>query len=255
MRVAAVQFRGDRADLDGRRAALARWVWGAGPGTDVVVCPELAVSGYVFEDPTDAGRVAEAPTGPTFQALAPVARALGTFVVCGFVERDQDRLFNSAMVIDPAGELAFVYRKTLLYELDEHWATPGDSGYATFVTDRGDFTVGICMDLNDPGMIGFVERSAPRVLAFPTNWLEEGSDVWTYWAWRMDTTRTALVAANTWGEERGVAFSGRSAILQRRERTGGRRWWVLAAGEQTGDALLHAELDAPRPTPADLVSS
>ena len=61
------------------------------------------------------------------------------------------------------------------------------------------------MDLNDPGMIGFVERSAPRVLAFPTNWLEEGSDVWTYWAWRMDTTRTALVAANTWGEERGVA--------------------------------------------------
>lgn len=243
MRVAAVQFKGDRNDLDGRRAALARWIWGVGPGCDLIVCPELAVSGYVFAGPDEARAVSEAPEGPTFRALAPVARALGTWVVCGFVEQARDRLFNSAFVVDPAGELRFVYRKTLLFEADQTWATPGDSGYAVFDTEHGDFGVAICMDLNDPRLVGWLGRRSPRALAFPTNWIEEGEEVWSYWAWRLDATRTALVAANTWGPERHLTFSGRSAIMQRRVDSGA--WWVLAATAPTGDGLVRATLEAP----------
>jgi len=244
VRVAAVQFRGDHHDLDGRRAALARWVWGVGPGLDLVVCPELAVSGYLFSGPEHAAAVAEEPDGPTFSALSPVARALGTWLVCGFVERARDLLFNSALVIDPAGELRFVYRKTMLFEIDQPWAAVGDTGYATFDTEHGDFAVGICMDLNDPRFIRWLGRERPTALAFPTNWVEEGEDVWPYWAWRMQPTDTALVAANTWGQEGELAFSGRSAILQRRERPGsGRRWWVLAAAESEGDGFVRARLD------------
>lgn len=254
VRVAAVQFRGDRSDLDGRRAALARWVWGVGPGVDLIVCPELAVSGYVFASRDEARRVAEAQDGPTFSALAPVARALGAWVVCGFVEAARDRLFNSAMVIDPAGELRFVYRKTLLFEADETWASPGDSGYAAFETANGDFAVGICMDLNDPRFIGWLTERAPTALAFPTNWVQEGEDVWSYWAWRLEPAATALVAANTWGSERHIAFSGKSAIMERRDPEEGPRWWVLAASEPTGDDLLRATLLPRSPTSAALTS-
>lgn len=242
MKTAVIQFKGDPDHLDGRRAALARWVWGVGPGADVVVCPELAVSGYVFEDPAQARRVAEEPTGPTFSALAPVARALRTWVVCGFVERAHDRLFNSAMVIRPDGSLAFVYRKTLLFEADLVWASAGDSGYAVFQTERGDFGVGICMDLNDDAFVTWLHTAGPRALAFPTNWIEEGIDVWSYWAMRLHGASTALLAANRWGVEGPLGFSGRSAILQPNPQRPPGAWLVLAAAPAQGDTLVQASL-------------
>ena len=62
---------------------------------------------------------------------------------------------------------------------------------------------------------------------------------WPYWAWRLGSAPTALIAANTWGSERSLTFSGRSAILQK---VGGARWWVLAATEVEGDGIIRATL-------------
>lgn len=243
MRVAAVQFKGDRSDLANRRDALARWISGIGPGVELVVCPELAVTGYVFADREEASKFAEAPLGPTFQALAPIAKTSGTWIVCGFIEVDGDDLFNSAMVISPTGALEHVYRKSLLYELDERWATPGQRDYRVFSTAHGTFSVAICMDLNDPECIAWLKDAAPDVLAFPTNWVEEGADVWAYWAWRLADTDCALVAANTWGVEQETQFSGRSAILQRRPGAeGSPQWWALAAAEKELDSTMVAML-------------
>lgn len=241
MRVAALQFRGRHEDLPSRRRALARWIWGAGPDVDVVVCPELAVGGYFFTSYEHARTVSEPSAGPTFHTVSPVARALRAWVVCGFVERDRDRLFNSALVIRPDGSLAFVYRKTLLFEADEIWACPGDSGYARFDTEHGDFSVGICMDLNDDRFIAWLRSRAPRALAFPTRWIDEGIDTWPYWAGRLEGVRCALVAANGWGREATSGFSGRSAIMEPEGAARG-RWKVLAAAEATGDRLLQATL-------------
>jgi predicted amidohydrolase len=243
MHVAAVQFRGDRDHIDERRSALAQWIWGLGPGVDVVVCPEMAVTGYVFRDRDDAATYAEDPEGPTFRMLAPVAKALGTWVVCGFLERAGEHLYNSALVLDASGKLAGVYRKTLLFDLDRIWADEGDTGYRTWSTPAGDFAVGICMDLNDNRFLTWLEQSRPHVLAFPTNWLEEDLEVWPYWAARMRGIPTALVAANTWGSEAGVRFFGRSAILRPPAADAeDPRWAVVAAGGKEGDMVLRARV-------------
>lgn len=243
MRVAAVQFRGDGAQQDARRAALAQWVWGVGPGVDLVVCPEMATTHYLFEGSDQARLVAEPPDGPTFAALSPIAHALKTWVVCGFVERDQDRLFNSALIIDPMGGLRSVYRKTLLFDADKSWASEGDSGYELFETDMGTFAVGICMDLNDPRFVDWLLRHRPTALAFPTNWLDEGDDVWSYWAWRLHGAGTSLVAANSWGAEGAIRFSGRSVIMRQESGDDAEpRWLVLGAADTSGDDLIRADL-------------
>lgn len=230
MRAAAVQFKADRSDLTASRAGLATLAAQAGRAADLVVLPEMAATGYVFEHRDDVAEVAEAPTGPTFAALSAVAKGCGTWVVAGFPERSGDDLYNSAMVIDPHGELASVYRKTLLFEADLGWATPGDTGYRTFTTASGRFGVGICMDLNDVRFLRWLWSTRMEALAFPTNWIEEGVDVWPYWAARMGRSRAALVAANTWGQEGPYAFSGRSAILRRGE--------VLASAPHDGDGVI-----------------
>lgn len=232
MRVAAVQFQPTKAD---RAASLERLVplaREAARDTDLVVLPELATTGYVFTSRDEILPHAEPADGPTLAALAPVAREAGAWLVAGFAEIAGDRLFNSALVIDRTGALRFTYRKTLLFQLDTAWALPGDSGYATFDTGAGTFGVGICMDLNDDRFVAWARAAAPRALAFPTNWLDQGFDVRPYWAARLRDVPSALVAANGWGVDRNVPFSGRSAILD------GPR--LLASAPLAGDAVVRA---------------
>lgn len=240
MRVGLVQFRARKGDLSGSRAELAGLAAAAAPGADLVVLPEMAATGYVFPDAAAVRAVAEAPDGPTAAALAPVCRAHRCWMVAGFPELAGDRLYNSALVLDPEGELVFVYRKTLLYEADLPWATPGDSGYRAFDASFGRFGVGICMDLNDDGFVEWVAQAGLDVVAFPTNWVQEPAadpsfTTWSYWAWRMAGQRAALVAANTWGTDGPITFTGTSAVLQR-----GR---ILASLPARGDGVVRAALD------------
>jgi predicted amidohydrolase len=218
VRVGFVQFRARKGDLEGSRSALVALAERAAEGVDLCVLPEMAVSGYVFPDAAAVRQVAERPDGPTARALAAVARRRGCWLVAGFAEDAGDRLYNSALVFDRDGGLAFVYRKTLLYDADLPWATPGDSGYAAFDTGVGRFGVGICMDLNDDRFVAWVRGAGLRAVAFPTNWVSDdsGVDPWAYWAWRLQGVDAALVAANTWGTDGDTRFTGRSAVLRSR---------------------------------------
>ena len=96
-------------------------------GANVIVCPEMAVSGYVFDSAEEIRPFCETSNGPTFEALSPIAQEYQCWIVCGFAEIGEDgRLYNSALVIGSSGNLVACYRKILLYELDEVWATSGN---------------------------------------------------------------------------------------------------------------------------------
>ncbi|MEM6927384.1 MAG: carbon-nitrogen hydrolase family protein, partial [Myxococcota bacterium] len=234
-----VQFRAVKGDVETSRERLVALVERAAVDADLVVCPEMAVTGYVFEHADDVRRVAEPARGPTFEALREVARTRRCFVVAGFPEIDGDTLYNSAWVIDDRGELAFVYRKTLLYTEDLHWAEPGDSGYHAFDVAGVRVGVGICMDLNDDRFVDWIADAECEAVAFPTNWVrsdDDQVDTWTYWAWRLGGLSAALVAANTWGCDGDIEFSGRSAVLA--DRT------IHAALPPCGDGVLRATIEA-----------
>ena len=235
MRVGIVQFKATKGDVVGSRARLAQLTKEAAEGVQLVVLPEMATSGYCFDNRAEVVAISEPADGPTAATFGPIARDAGAWLVVGFAERDGDKLFNSALVLDPQGKTAFVYRKTLLYDADLHWATPGDSGYPLLECDGERFTVGICMDLNDDNFIDWLREVRPRVLAFPTNWISEGVSVWPYWAWRLQDTGVALVAANSYGPDGDVTFTGESAVIDGRT--------VLGAAPDVGDGYL--QIDVP----------
>jgi predicted amidohydrolase len=234
VRVVAVQYRAAKGAFDRSLSALCRLAEGHASGADLVVLPEMAVTGYVFPNREAVWAVSEPEDGPTYKALSAVARARQCWIVGGFPERSADKIFNSALVINPLGERVFTYRKSLLYSEDLYWAEPGDSGYRCFETDHGTFGVGICMDLNDDRFIAWLAAEQPTAIAFPTNWVKEGAPVWSYWAWRLQSVRGALVAANTWGTDPPISFSGKSAIL--------RGLTLHAWAEETGDQAISATL-------------
>jgi len=241
MRVAAVQFKARKGDWAASLDAALPLIRDAAASSDLLVLPEMALTGYLYDCYDAAQLVAEDARGRTYEALAPVAVEAGCWIVAGFPERDGDRLFNSALVIAPDGTLAFTYRKTLLYVADERWATPGDSGYRVFATRAGTFAVGICMDLNDDAFLDWCEAAAPRAIAFPTNWIDEGLDIWRYWAGRAAPTGAAIIAADTWGAEGDTYFWGRSAIIDSPAAKGD-PCILLAAAEPEGDAVIRATL-------------
>jgi N-carbamoylputrescine amidase len=201
------------------------------------VLPEMAATGYVFPDRDAVAALAEEPDGPTFQSWSQIAAAQRCWIVGGFPEKDGDRLYNSALVIDPTGARRFVYRKTTLFDADIPWAEPGNSGYHAFETDAGRVGVGICMDLNDDGFLAWVRDADLKALAFPTNWVESTPDelhTWVYWAWRMRGIDAALLAANTWGKDGAYTFTGESVILHRDR--------ALAALPPSGNGVVRGTL-------------
>jgi predicted amidohydrolase len=234
MRVAAVQYKARKGDFDASLAELVDLAEIGAQGRELVVLPEMAATGYWFPDGPSARLVSEHPEGPTFRALADVARRRRCWIVSGFVEDAGDKLYNSAHVIDPMGDLADVYRKTVLYEADLPWATPGDSGWRTFQTHAGEFAVGICMDLNDDSFIAWITEHQPRALAFPTNWVDQDHAPWNYWAYRLLDTGTALVAANSYGADGDLTIRGESAILDGTT--------LLATAPKVGNTVLGAIL-------------
>jgi len=242
VKLAAVQYRPPKGDPELARSELVDWLGQAGSmGADLVVCPEMATTGYVWPNAKSLRAHAEPAAGPTYQALAPMARKWGTWIVVGFVEQVGSDLYNSALVIDGEGELAGVYRKVLLYDLDKAWAVPGLERWVR-ETPLGRLACGICMDLNDPGFITHLMRDEVDVLAFCTNWLEQGIDVLEYWNWQLGPYSGWFVAANSWGPDGDISFCGRSVILDPQGRP-------RAMAEQEGNQVLCVDTGAPCPAP------
>jgi predicted amidohydrolase len=241
--VAAIQYKPVRGALDHNRNRLVFLVRSAiEAGAELVVLPEMCTSGYVFPSKESILPCCETRTGRSVTLFQREAERGGVTLCFGWPELDagSGHLFNSAAVCFPDGKTEF-YRKNLLYEADEAWAEPGDTPYPMWHSKNGLLcSLGICMDLNDDRFIQHLVDSRTRVAAFPTNWLDQGFKVWNYWAWRLQDTKTCLVAANRYGTEDETTFSGDSAVLDGRTLLG----WT----EAQGDAVVLATIPE-QPTP------
>ena len=234
VRLAAIQYRPPKGAPDSARGDLEALLHRAGAaGAALAVAPEMATTGYVWPHPALIAPHCEPADGPTAARLGRVARKHRMWVVCGFAEDGGDAYYNSAMVIDHDGQLAGVYRKVDLFDLDTFWATPGDTAFAVD-TPFGPLAVGICRDLVEDRYPLWLKENQPSVLAFCAAWVPCGEDVHAYWLERLAPFNGVTVAANGWGVDMGVPCSGGSAILS----SAG----VLASGPAEGDALVIADL-------------
>ncbi|WP_062218965.1 nitrilase-related carbon-nitrogen hydrolase [Aureimonas sp. D3] len=122
----------------------------AGEGAELVVFPELALTGLTRPSETalEAG-------SPIFTDLQSLATELKLHLVVGFAERDGALCFNSAILVGPEGALG-AYRKIHLTEAEKSWAEPGEA-WALFDLPFGRLGLLIGHDMSFP--------EAGRVLA------------------------------------------------------------------------------------------
>lgn len=243
-RIACVQLAPVLGDLAGNASRATEAIAAAvADGADVVVLPELATSGYVFESVEEVRAVAITPDSEVFAAWA--AAAGSAVVVAGFAEAGgsgdgSGALFNSAVVLD-AGGVRAVYRKAHLWDREKLFFTPGDAEPPVVGTAHGRIAVMICYDLELPEWVRAPVLAGADLVAVPTNWPRfpwpagerPGEVVNAMAAARLN--RVAIACADRCGVERGQEWVRGTAIVD----VGG---WVVAATDQEG-ATITADVD------------
>lgn len=138
-------------------------------GGDLLVCPEMFLTGYNI-GAAQVGRLAQAAEGPQTQALSAIARRHGVALVCGYPERDADgRLYNAAVLIDTDGACLARYRKTHLFgELDRSMFSAGDRDSPVAVFKGWRLGLLICYDVEFPEPVRRLAISGTDLLVVPT---------------------------------------------------------------------------------------
>ena len=116
-----------------------------GKRADLIVLPELFATGYTFISKEEAVNLAEDIDGITAKFLKKIANLTNAVIVGGFVEKDDNKIYNSAMLVSKTDVIG-VYRKIHLYYKEKLWFSPGDKKLEVY--EINNFKVGmmICFD-------------------------------------------------------------------------------------------------------------
>jgi predicted amidohydrolase len=225
---------------------LARLEEAAAAGAELLVLPECAIPGYMWDSAEEALPFAEEIPGPSTEALQEACGRLGLHAVCGLIERAGDVIHNAAVLVGPDG-LVGTYRKTHLPFLGvDRFAAPGDE-LAVHETPLGRIGIEICYDLRFPEATRTLALRGADLIAHPTNFpMAARVQTELITVARAAENRVFLLTANRVGKERWAEFCGWSQIVD----PYGRR---LAEADETEETLLVADVDVEQARDKDYV--
>lgn len=222
------------------------------PTTNLIVFPELMVTGYEGT-PEQFQEMAETvPEGESIKVIGEYAAKYNVHIVYGFAERDAvhtDCLYNSVVLIDDHGKALGTYRKVHPFASEITWCRPG-CDIPVFDTEIGKLGIMICWDTAFPEVARTLALKGAELLIVSTNWEDPYEEEWDPSKinkheedWDLMTRARAfdntlyLVAANRIGDDGKVlSFFGRSKII-------GPTGRVIAALDERKEGIISAELD------------
>lgn len=205
-------------DIDGNLLALTENVErGVDSGARLIVLPELATSGYAMKDKQEARRLALRADDPE---LLRIGNALPheAIAVFGFCERDGDKLYNSALVIEHGTVLA-CYRKSHLWDKEKMIFTPGNHAGMIVDSPLGRLAVAICYDNEFPEVPRRLALAQADVLALPVAWPLVPRPVGEHPPETIQamaaarTSRLPTIIADRRGTERGIEWTNGTTII------------------------------------------
>ncbi|MEA1964146.1 MAG: carbon-nitrogen hydrolase family protein [Candidatus Aerophobetes bacterium] len=132
---------------------------------DIVCFPEFAFTGPA-STVLSIEEISETIPGPITEALGKKAREYSLYIVANLLERDEDRHFNSNVIISPKGEIIGRYRKVHLYP-PEQFLTLG-SRFLVCETEFGKIGMLICYDIAFPESARILALKGAKIVFCPT---------------------------------------------------------------------------------------
>ncbi|MDX6473701.1 MAG: hypothetical protein QOK22_2517 [Gaiellaceae bacterium] len=238
MRAGIVQSDPQLGDLEGNlRRCLERLDEAAAAGCGLVVFPECALSGYMFDDAESAMPAAIDVPGVETDVLLAACAKHGLHCVIGVLERRGETLLNTALLLGPHG-LVGAYRKSHIACIGvDRFTEPGADDYAVYDTPVGRIGLQICYDWRFPEITRVLALAGAEIVAHPTNSPAAARELADY----VPRTRAVenavyFLTANRVGVEGGATFFGCSQVV---DPLGS----VVALADDSNETLLVAELD------------
>jgi len=136
---------------------------------ELVVLPELANSGYNFRSKQQAFETAEDPSNSTFiDFLTGMARENNQYIVSGFNEKENGKLYNSSVLISPKGIIG-KYRKIHLFMNEKDFFEKGNLGLPVFDVDWGKLGMLVCFDWMFPEVWRILALKGADIICHPSN--------------------------------------------------------------------------------------
>lgn len=155
-----------KANLDHAKALIDE---AAAKNADVILLPEAMDLGWT--DPSALTEAQAIPGGQTSRVLISLAKKHGVFICSGLIEKDGDKVYNSAIIIDPSGEIILTHRKINELDIGHAYYALGDKLNVCH-TPFGTFGLLICADANTNNQI--ITRSlaymGADVILSPSSW-------------------------------------------------------------------------------------
>ena len=230
-------------------------------GAQIILLPELFERQYFCQERRYEYYAFAKPLAENDAVLhfTKLAAELGVVLPISFYERDINRLFNTAAIIDADGTVLGIYRKTHIpddhYYQEKFYFNPGDTGFKVWNTKYAKIGVGICWDQWFPEAARCMAIEGAELLFYPTAIGSEpvlGNDSMPHWRRAMQGHSAAnlipVIAANRFGTETvepcdenggqksALTFYGSSFIT---DCTGG----IVADAGREGDKVIVSETD------------
>jgi N-carbamoylputrescine amidase len=199
-------------------------------GAKIILPPELFEGPYFCQTQDERFFAAAAPVAEhrAVQAMQKLAAELQVYIPCSFFERDGQHYYNSLAMIDDAGAVMGVYRKSHIPDgpgyTEKFYFRPGNTGFKVWDTKYGKLGVGICWDQWYPETARALMLMGADILMFPTAIGDEpaAEDLDTSRLWQRAmighsvSNVVPVVASNRIGTEADATFYGHSFITDER---------------------------------------
>ncbi|UCG32316.1 MAG: carbon-nitrogen hydrolase family protein, partial [Phycisphaerales bacterium] len=161
---------GRRAANLGRALELMERAGDLEPSPDLIVFPECMDLGLgEHAPPLD---MVEPLGGPFGESLAEKARDLGVYVAAGLTERQHDRLFSCAVLMDPDGDTILHHRRITVGPHSGSYLSPGDTLHIRR-TPLGSLALLAGTDVWKSALIGALSLMGAEVIIAPAGFSTE----------------------------------------------------------------------------------
>lgn len=145
---------------------------------DLIILPELANSGLIFEDKEDAITYSETLDGSTATEWKKFAKENNVYIVAGFNERVGDDCYNSALLIGPEG-IIDTYRKIhLVGWVEGTYFNRTNELPKVYELPFANVGLQICYDVWFPELTRWQALNGANLICVPSNWFAtpDGTD-------------------------------------------------------------------------------
>ena len=183
-------------------------------GSRLLVVPEASLTGYNLTREM-ADDIAVEADAPLFETLSEHCARNAVGAVVGYIERENDTLYNTARLIDTNGDTLTRYRKTHLWgSLDRGLFRAGPGFVEPVEFDGIRLAMLICYDVEFPEAVRHLALAGAELLIVPTALMQP----WPFVARHLVPVRAAesqlfIAYANYCGHENGLDYTGESCIV------------------------------------------